>query len=142
MKKNSASTNLSSLLENYNLVAHITVPTRLNACIDQIASNVNKAKPGIHHLGLSNHDAAQSLTLPVNFFNAFRTWFEYKRDYSYENVQKFCECLLALSFSDAMYSTNVTDAFNFISMLHLRDFTINQLCSPFFDLLYCHTILD
>lgn len=59
----------------------------------------------IHYLGLSDHETAQSIEIKVNKPSAYSTWFENRRDYSKNNIQKFCDCIAAMSIAQ-VYDCN------------------------------------
>lgn len=127
LKENTSSKELKSVLENYNFNMHILTPTRQSSCIDQIASNVKNIESETLNLCLSDHETAQMITLNIKKQKSFTTWFEYKKDYSDENLQKFTECISALSFSEVLNSHNVAEAFdNFYDILTL----FYNLCFP------------
>lgn len=127
LNPNSATKDLLSVLKNYNIDPHILTPTRKDSCIDQIASNMKSAVSEVLHLGLSDHETAQFLTLKFPKQVAFSTWFEYQRDYNNQNIKKFCDSISALSFSDILSSSNTIDAFNnFYELICL----FYELCFP------------
>ncbi|XP_063531092.1 uncharacterized protein LOC134742088 [Cydia strobilella] len=106
---------------------HISSPTRINACIDQIASNVDKVKAYTHQLCLSDHDMAQTITFSVKRKNKCLTWFDYKRDFNKGNIAKFIQCISALSFSEVLFSSDLTEAFTlFYELVCL----FHDLCFP------------
>ncbi|KAL0861132.1 hypothetical protein ABMA27_009630 [Loxostege sticticalis] len=118
LKDNENSFELITILDSYNFEPHIRLPTRGNSCLDQIASNVKNVKSELHYEGLSDHETAQMVTLNVVKERALQFWFEHKRDYSKDNIKKFCDCLSSLSFSDVYGSHNFVEAFdNFYSTL-------------------------
>jgi hypothetical protein len=106
---------------------HIHKPTRLNACLDQIASNVKKVEARTHSLYLSDHDTAQTLTFNVKKSHSFITWVESKRDYCNDNMRKFRQCLAAMSFSDVLKANDLQDAFTLFYDLVCLFF---NLCFP------------
>lgn len=113
LKKSNTRDNFLQLLQNYNLHLHISEPTRQNSCIDLIISNLPDATSRIHHLGLSDHDTAQSLEITVkNKKNRLEQYFIQKRDLSTGNIKKFIECLQSLSWSDVFNEIEINKAFN------------------------------
>jgi exonuclease III len=125
--QNKYSTGLLSVLHSYNFDAHITSPTRINSCLDQIASNMKTVECEVLYLSLSDHETAQMLTLNINKQKSFSTWFEFRRDYAVENVEKFLKCIAALSFSDVLQCTDAVKAFEyFYEMVCL----LYNLCFP------------
>jgi exonuclease III len=60
LKENLVTKDLVSILRSHNIAMHIKTPTRINTCIDHIASNVRGVKSECHKLCLSDHDMAQS----------------------------------------------------------------------------------
>jgi exonuclease III len=123
-----ASKELINVLQSYNLNAHILKPTRLGSCIDQIASNIKQVTAEIHYLGLSDHETAQSVTLPtVQRQKGCTTWYEYRRDFSPINIRKFCECISSLTFSEVTNSITATTGFqSFYELICL----LFNLCFP------------
>lgn len=129
LKQNKCTAEITSILSNNGLSMHIKTPTRNYSCIDQIASNIQDAIAQVHYLALSDHETGQTLTFRVNkkCDNIYQ-WFEYKRDYSKENVTKFYDCMSALTFEE-MYSTNkLNKAFNIFHEILLLFY---NLCFPF-----------
>ncbi|KAL0861481.1 hypothetical protein ABMA27_009011 [Loxostege sticticalis] len=106
LKDSSQSKELKAILSNYNLYPHVDVPTRKASSIDQIATNMgdSNVKIKIHNLALSDHDMGQSISFTVpkiqNNLKPSKNWFEYRRDYCKENIDRFCECISSLSFSE------------------------------------------
>lgn len=118
---------LLSILKNNNLRTHITTATRQNSCIDQIASNITKTTSELPKLGLSDHETAQIVSFRSKVQRTPRHWFEYKRNYSKDNVRKFKEALMALSFSDLYDKRSLNEAFDsFHEILRL----FYNLCFP------------
>lgn len=69
----------------------------------------------------SKHSEAKSYAeLVIN-------WYKRRRKYGTENIQKFCKCISALSFSDVIRLDNVSQAFcNFYNLICL----FYDLCFP------------
>lgn len=66
LQSNKHSRDLKSLLSNYNIKNHINYPTRKNACLDLITSNLSlNIDPKIHYLCLSDHETGQSITFDL-----------------------------------------------------------------------------
>lgn len=114
LKPTPTSKDLIDTLNSYNFNVHILSPTRQNACLDQIASNinVNKVNSELLLLNLSDHESAQILNINIQKQTGFITWFENRRDYSKENFEKFVNCISALSFSEVLASNNTEEAFD------------------------------
>lgn len=98
--------------------------------IDLIASNIPNVQSDIHNLALSDHETGQSISFEINVdTNSIKKsfWFEQRRALDRDNVNKFVECISALSFSE-VYQTDDTDiAFNnFHDLLTL----FYNLCFP------------
>lgn len=60
LKENNISKDLKSLLATYNIRLHIYAPTRLKACIDHLASDIENAEGRVHPLQLSDHDTGHT----------------------------------------------------------------------------------
>lgn len=94
LKDTTQTRELVTVLNNFNLVTHIKMPTRKKTCIDQIASNISTpdTKSGIHNLALSDHDTGQTLTFCLTVANNKPTvpnfFYEVKRDYNKDNIKK------------------------------------------------------
>lgn len=123
---------LKSILENHGLKLHIHTPTRINTCIDNIASNINEAQGRAHRLGISDHDTAQVLTFTVTKKKLPpKQWFTLKRDYSQENINKFKECLQSLSWTEVYNAQNFKESF---SVFHELITMFYKLCFPIYKL--------
>lgn len=118
---------LISILKSFNFQLHIQVPTRGESCLDQIASNIKLIESGVHYLGLSDHETAQTVTFKANKQKCFSTWFEYKRDYSADNIKNFCSCISSFSFSEALESQHLQEAFSYFYETFLLFY---ELCFP------------
>lgn len=81
----------------------------------------------IHKLCLSDHDTAQTLTVPLNRRKTFVSWFEYKRNYCVDNVKKFYSSLAALSFSEVLCSADLSASFDIFYELVCMFY---ELCFP------------
>lgn len=113
LKESKVSLKYHRILQNYNYVIHINEPTRLNACLDQIISNIPEAIGELHPLGLSDHNTGQLLKIPIASNNKrYLHKLIMKRDYSKENMQKFQECLYNVSWNDVYNKTDVNTGFN------------------------------
>lgn len=112
LTENLNSKDLLNILSSYNITAHIKLPTRLNSCLEQIASNIKNVQSELYLSGLSDHETAQMISFKVNKQRAISIWFEYKRDYSKDNVRKFCECMSSLCFTDVYQCCNLVESFN------------------------------
>lgn len=126
LKNNPLSRELTSLLNNYNIDIHITKPTRNQSCIDQIASNIPKVNSDVHYLCLSDHETGQTLSIPVKAQKYHSFWFEFKRDFSMQNINKFVTCISALSFSEVYKQDKVEACFD----------TFHDTYKLFFDLCF------
>lgn len=127
--KHSSTKMFMSLLQNFNMVPHIKDFTHVTAtsstCIDNIISNI-KGTGRVHFLGLSRH-AAQTLTTEAGKqLPRITHWFEFKRDYSAENMNKFISCMSSLSFSEVITDNNFESAFS----------TFHELLTLFFELCF------
>lgn len=90
LKNNQITKQYLDLIKNYNLTMHIKEPTRGHSCIDHIISNIKESQSNLLYLGLSDHETAQMLQIPiVSKTNQPRYLFIYRRDISRENIQKF-----------------------------------------------------
>lgn len=127
MKDSLATKDLLFTLRNFGFNIHIKTPTRQNSCIDQIASNIKEVKSSLVYLELSDHESAQIIEIKANKQRAITTWFEYKRDFSKENLDKFNKYMASLSFNDVLTSNTVSEAFrNFYDIFCL----LYKLCFP------------
>lgn len=127
LKDTNFSRNLTSTLLYHNFTMHIKVPSRQNACIDQMASNIKIVEAHVHYLYLSDHETAQTLLTDVKKTKVYTSWFEYKRDYCNVNIRKFHSCIAALSFSEVIGEVSTETAFrNFYDLLCL----FYKLCFP------------
>lgn len=131
LKKSGISEKLLSDLEIYNLRTVITKPTRItdttSTCIDHIISDIQNGMAAIHDLGLSDH-TAQTFQIPTKRQPPpIKWWYEYKRDYSQENVQKFQEYISSLSFQEVLSEKDANDAFNLFYELYVLFY---NLCFP------------
>lgn len=128
LKKCKYSSQFDQLCLNYGLKPSVRVPTRPKSgtCIDNILHNIRGAKCELHELGVSDHKA-QVLNCPVRKTCLFNHWFIFKRDYSKENVKKFCDSINALSFSEVFQTDRAEKAFEeFYSLFKL----FYDLCFP------------
>lgn len=112
----------------FNIILHITQPTRQKSCTDHLISNIRTAKGEILHLGISDHETAQLLTIPAtNKKTMLTNYIIYKRYFSNENILKFRECMRGLSFNDVYNESNLELAYsNFHELLTL----FFNLCFP------------
>lgn len=119
---------LNDILKTHNLQQHINESTRGSSCIDVILSNSVDAKGSVIPLGLSDHDMAQVLNLPVTKKDAlFRHVFVFRRHYSKENIGKFQKYLSALSWSQVYENKELGKAFKeFYELFRL----LYVLCFP------------
>lgn len=125
LKTNNITKYLISILTNFKFKTHIMTATRRNACLDQIASNIYRVHSNVHLLGLSDHETAQSIYFPLKFIP--QTYTIQKIDYNKDNINKFKECMSALSFSEVYTRNNANEAFDeFHHLLQL----FNRLCFP------------
>lgn len=113
LKAGKVSNYFKDLCLNFNLKIHINVPTRKEACIDHILSNIEDATSSVLPLYLSDHETAQLLSIPVrNKRIAPKSYFIFAKDYSPENVNKFKECLKNISWSEVYDEVDFNSAFN------------------------------
>lgn len=127
LKQNKNTFELLEILENHNIFVHIKKPTRNKSCIDQVASNLQGIHAEVINLALSDHETGQIITFPVCRKPTPIHWFETRRDYSSENIDKFCECLSHLSFSEVYEKASVDEAYD---SLHSLIYMFHGLCFP------------
>lgn len=128
LKTTNNSRELTRMATNNNFNFHILCPTRRESCLDQILSNVPQAQGKTLSLGLSDHETAQSLAIPVTSTGEQRAYFfRFRRDYSPENCVKFYNYLNSLSWSDVYDKNNAPAAFK-----HFHDMfaLLYKLCFP------------
>lgn len=95
------STYLTDLCNNHNLKLHINTPTRKKSCIDHILSNIKDATATVLPLYLSDHETAQLLSFAIKeTIKIPKFHFIFKRDYCFENINKFKDCVKNLSWSE------------------------------------------
>lgn len=107
-----ASCHLTDIASQFDLTLHIKQPTRGGNCIDHILSNIKNGVGKVLPLQLSDHDTAQTISIPVNKVPLIQNWYVHKRDFSIENQLKFRNYLRSLSFSDVYQEKNMNVAFN------------------------------
>lgn len=115
LKKTNATSELWNLLATYNFNLHIlSVPTRLNSCIDNIASNITDAVGMVHQLFLSDHDTGQTLEFTTHKVekNEPTCWYKTVREFNVANMTKFVEVISGLSWNDVYEKSNLQDAFD------------------------------
>ncbi|RVE47697.1 hypothetical protein evm_007686 [Chilo suppressalis] len=115
---------------NYNLKLALKEPTRLisKTCIDNFAHNFPKTcRTEVLELALSDH-TAQLLTCPVKNVPVIKFWRKKYRDFCIENISKFRDCLMRLSFSE-VYDTDDPNAAFSTFMDYFKLFY--DLCFPF-----------
>lgn len=113
LKSSSSTTDLQNLAKNYNLRFHITEPTRQQSCIDHLLSNIEEAFGELFELGLSDHNTAQMLNVPVDSITLEpQILYTINKDYCDENARKFHHCLAQLSFFEAYNEPDLNSAFN------------------------------
>lgn len=127
LKDNNCAKELRYILMNYNLISHITVPTRKKACLDLIISNIPDGVGKIHHIALSDHETGQTFTITSNKIKYKTCWYEYKRDFSQENIQKFINCISSLTFNDVNEIKECEEAFQ---KFHSTIILFFKLCFP------------
>ncbi|KAL0828886.1 hypothetical protein ABMA28_003792 [Loxostege sticticalis] len=126
LTSNVHSNRLINILHSFNISLHINEPTRLNACIDHIASNLKGTDASVHSLGLSDH-SGQTAIFKVKLKKTTLQWVETRRDFNKDNINKFYDCISSLSFSDILTENNTDDAFDrFHSLFSL----FYNLCFP------------
>lgn len=120
-----------SVLSNYNFKNHIISPTRKKSCIDLIASNIPDCKAKTYYLALSDHETCQLLSCNLREKGSVnvkpQVWNEVIRDYSDYNLNKFKECISALSFSEVTEEMDTDTAFDKFHELVLLFY---NLCFP------------
>lgn len=129
LKPSKSCQDLVNLLKNFNIELHIKSPTRHLACLDQFASNMKQVIAEVHHLGLSDHETGQTLSVKINKKRKLINWHEQVRDYSEENVKKFCHCISSITFSEMYNKNNFNAAFQEFHELFALFF---DLCFPIF----------
>lgn len=128
LKKSTGLDEYRRILQNYNFTLHILKPTRRNACIDHIISNVPDATGDIIPLGLSDHETGQLLTIPTGHMELYRKpHFIFKRDLSTENMEKFLDCISNISWFDVYTENDVNMAFDNFHKTFVLYYT---LCFP------------
>lgn len=101
LKKGKVTNYLRDLCLNHNLQIHINVPTRKESCIDHIISNIKDAEATVLPLYLPDHDTAQLLVFPVDKKDYKpKTYNITRKDYCFDNIHKFRECMRSLSWSE------------------------------------------
>lgn len=131
LKTTKYSSELKSLLNNYNLEIHIKTPTRNMSCLDLFVSNIKKVNAQVYYLALSDHETGQILKVPIKKKATRSDWFESRRDFSNENKRKFCNCIESLSFADVYENDSTNTAFNAFHELFTLFF---DLCFPTYDI--------
>lgn len=113
LKVTTQSSKFKDICLNDNVTIEIKQPTRLasQSRIDNILHNVQGCKSSVVELALSDH-TAQILQYPVERVYYIDHWYEYKRDYSEENIRKFIENVTQLSFKEIFDSNDVNEAYN------------------------------
>lgn len=116
------------LLQSYGLKLQIRQPTRImsGTCIDNIAHNTRGCKAEIIELALSDH-TAQLLKCPIKKTCSLKYWFIYTRDYCKENLDKFRNCLSALTFNETLCADNANNAYD---IFHDTFKLFYDLCFP------------
>lgn len=113
LKKSKESTELMQIMSSFNLKIGINEPTRMasGTCIDNFMFNIRGCEAGVRELALSDH-TAQILTCPVNLSYSLKYWYIQRRDYSKQNMEKFNNCLNALSFNSVFTNDDPNMAFD------------------------------
>lgn len=128
LKPSEALNDFRRITQNYNFNVHITIPTRLTSCLDQILSNIHNAQAEVLPLGLSDHDTGQLISIPVEMkVEPIKSWFITKRDFSNKNVNTFLQCLQNISWSEVYSETSANDAF---TKFHEEFLLYFGLCFP------------
>lgn len=106
LKRTPSSLKLMHIISSFDMKIGTRNPTRpkSNSCIDNIFHNIRGSKCDVIDLGMSDH-TAQLLKFPVKKTCTVNFWYTKRRDFSKENLTKFKECLMNLSFDD-VYTTN------------------------------------
>lgn len=128
LKDSKLTRELTEMLLAHDLDLHIKTPTRQKACIDHFASNIKEAIGCTEAVGLSDHDTAQLLTVPVGL-RKFKPkhWFETRRDYSLANINKFKSFLADYPWENLFHSGSVDSDF---SAFHGELMLLYKLCFP------------
>lgn len=128
LERSKLSLEFTTILQGFNLRIALNEPTRPSSgtCIDNVIHNVKGCEVEVIEFALSDH-TSQFARCPVEKFVKLQQWYSFKRDYSFENMVKFRECLSNLKFSDSKTGTNCNEAFNaFYDTFKL----FYQLCFP------------
>lgn len=97
-------------------------------CIDNFLSNLRNAAHEVLEFTLSDH-TAQLFEIPVKQNIDLKCWFVEKRDYHRHNIDKFIQCINALSFQQVFESDDPNISFtNFYELFTL----FYYLCLPVF----------
>lgn len=112
LRANKHTQTLTDILHNYNIKIYIKTPTRKNACLDIVASNIQGCKGITENLYLSDHNTCQILSFYTNNYHKTKYWTEYKTDFSYENIYKFYDYINSLTFNDVLQEKDTNKSFN------------------------------
>lgn len=128
LKQSKVSQELSDILLAYDLDLHIKTPTRQKSCIDHFASNIKEAIGSTKAVCLSDHNTAQFLSVPVKFRKLNpKYWFETRRDYSVDNINKFKSTLADYPWENILGSGDIDCDF---SAFHKELILLYSLCFP------------
>jgi hypothetical protein len=124
---------LKKRLLNFNLKLQINQPTRLisKSCLDNFATNISRGKSEVLDLNLSDH-TAQLFTFSVCKCYTLSSWRVRRRDTNNDNVNKFCDAIGRLSFSDVYQQTNTNEAYN----------SFYEIVRTFYDLCFPHIFVN
>lgn len=113
LKVNALSTKFSQLIDSFNLKMQFKEITRPKSgtCIDNILHNIKDSTGKINEFALSDH-TAQMLKCPVKKTCILKSWYIFRRDYSFDNLDKFNNYLKSLHFEDVYTNNNANDAYN------------------------------
>lgn len=132
LKSNRISEQLTETLLSYSLDLHINTPTRERSCIDHFASSIKGAIGNTEAVCLSDHNTAQFLSVPVkNRKTQPKYWFETRRDYSAENIEKFKSIIAKYpwenQFESGCADTDFTLFHNELTLLYNLCFPIHRI---------------
>lgn len=129
--KNKNSNGFLNILHSYNMKVEINQPTRLasGTCLDNIFHNITGSYSKVIDFALSDH-SAQLMNFPVKSFCTLNYWYKFQRDYSDENINKFRECLGAISFNEIWNQSDI-DAHTAFEKFHEIFELFYNLCFPY-----------